>query len=369
MKFYLVGGAVRDMLLGITSKDKDWVVVGATEDEMLANGFIKIAANFPVFIHPQTKQEYALARSEKKTASGYHGFEVNFSKYITLEDDLKRRDLTINSIAIDQNNKVIDPFNGQADLQNRILRHTSIAFIEDPLRVVRLARFKAQLSNFNFSIAEETLALIKELVKTGELNHLTRERLHIEFVKALNNPKIFFTTLKELEALKIIFPNISCILPLIPNKSFFENPIYKGSNINEKITLCLLKIPQQQLDDIRKELLLTNKHYKLLKASIAISKILEDRSITAEEIFQLIKNANIIRDKNLFAESLNLYKKYLKICDTITPHRNYQLLQTTINTIKNVSIDSLAIKTIPKDKLRNTLKQLYIDIIKKQLKL
>ncbi|AEE26974.1 CCA tRNA nucleotidyltransferase [Francisella hispaniensis] len=368
MKFYLVGGAVRDMLLGITPKDKDWVVVGATEDEMLANGFIKIPANFPVFIHPQTKQEYALARSEKKTANGYHGFEVNFSKNISLEEDLKRRDLTINSIAIDQNNKVIDPFNGQADLQNRILRHTSIAFIEDPLRVVRLARFKAQLSNFNFSIAQETHTLVKELVKSGELNHLTRERLHIEFIKALINPNIFFITLDELEALKPIFPNINRVLSLVPDRSFFENSIYQNSSVDEKITLCLLKVPQGQLDHLRKELLLTNKQYKLLKASMTISKILEDKTITAEEIFQLIKSANILRDKNLYENSLNIYKKYLSIRSFKTPLRDYQLLQVAIKIINSINIDKLIAKT-PKDKLRAELNQLYIDIIKKQLKL
>ena len=365
MKFYLVGGAVRDMLLGITPKDKDWVVVGTTETEMLANGFIKITANFPVFIHPQSKQEYALARSEKKTTTG---FEVNFSKDITLEDDLKRRDLTINSIAIDKNNNVIDPFNGQIDLQNRILRHTSEAFIEDPLRVVRLARFKTQLSNFNFSIAQETLKLTKKLLRSGELNHLTRERLHIELIKALNNPNIFFATLDQLEVLEIIFPNISKILSSILSRCFFENNSYQSSNVDEKITLCLLKIPQQQLDDVRKELLLTNKQYKLLKASSTINKILEDKTITAEDTFQLIKNANIIRDKNLFEISLNVYKKYLSIRSFKIPPRNYQLLQATINTINSIKVHELITKT-PKDKLRTTLAQLYTDIIKKQLKL
>lgn len=349
MKFYLVGGAVRDMLLGIKPKDKDWVVVGATEAQMIANGFIKIPANFPVFIHPQTKQEYALARSENKIATGYHGFEVNLSKEITLEDDLKRRDLTINSIAIDRNNNIIDPFHGQIDIQNRILRHTSEAFIEDPLRVVRLARFKAQLSDFNFLIAQETLTLARELVKSGELNHLTRERLHIEFTKALNNPNIFFATLAELEALKIIFPNISKILPSIPGRSFFENTNYQDSNVDEKISLCLLQVPQQVLDTIKKELLLTNKQYKLLKASITISKILEDKTITAKDIFQLIKSSNILRDKNLFEVSLNVYKKYLSIRSLKTPPRNYQLLQTAIKIINSTNIDKLIAKT-PKDR-------------------
>nr|WP_236940985.1 hypothetical protein [Francisella orientalis] len=175
----------------MTPKDRDWVVVGATESQMTKAGFTKVPSSFPVFLHPETREEYALARSEKKIANGYHGFEVNFSNDITLEEDLKRRDLTINSMEIDKNNNIIDPFNGQDDIKNRILRHTSEAFIEDPLRVVRLTRFKVQLSAFNFSIADETINIIKSIIKSGELNYLTKERLHIEFIKALRNPKIF----------------------------------------------------------------------------------------------------------------------------------------------------------------------------------
>lgn len=208
METYLVGGAVRDLLLGITPKDKDWVVVGATQDDMLSLGYIKITANFPIFINIKTRDEYALARTEVKVGAGYRGFETSFSPLTSLEDDLKRRDLTINSIAMDNENNIIDPFNGIKDIQNRVLRHTSEAFIEDPLRVVRLARFKAQLSYFNFTIALETTAIAHELAKSGELDHLTKERLNIEFNKALNNPFIFFDSLDYLGVLKTIFPYI-----------------------------------------------------------------------------------------------------------------------------------------------------------------
>ena len=147
--------------------------------------------HFTVFVNPKTKEEYALARAEKKAAKGHHGFETFYSKHITLEDDLKRRDLTINSMAMDKDGNIIDPFNGQRDIKDEIFRHTSKAFIDDPLRVIRLARFKTQFSNFNFSIALETKEIAKEISKTDELNHLTKERLHIEFIKALTNPKIF----------------------------------------------------------------------------------------------------------------------------------------------------------------------------------
>ncbi|GAB4221754.1 MAG: CCA tRNA nucleotidyltransferase [Francisella sp.] len=352
------------MLLGIKPKDKDWVVVGATEKEMLSKGFIKIPSKFPVFIHPETKQEYALARSEKKVAKGYHGFEVDYSKYISLEDDLKRRDLTINSIAMDENGKLIDPFNGRLDIQNRILRHTSEAFVEDPLRVIRLARFKTQLSDFGFSIAQETFNLAKRLVKSGELDHLTRERLHIEFIKALKNPNIFFATLNGLEALEIVFPTISCYLSLIPNKTFFEHYLYQKSSDDEKVSLCLLQISQYNLVNLKKELLLTNKQFKLLKASSIIREILECKNITAEKIFELIKNANIIRDKVLFKNSLNVYKKYLKIsCKNV--YRDYNLLVNILNDINNLNIDNLKITS--KNNLPLEINKRYLDIIKNNI--
>lgn len=367
MKVYLVGGAVRDKLLGLPYKDKDWVVVGASEQRMLSAGYLKINASFPVFIDPKTKEEYALARSEKKVAKGYHGFETLFSKDITLSDDLKRRDLTINSIAIDKNNNLIDPFNGQQDIKDRLLRHTSEAFIEDPLRVIRLARFKAQLSDFNFSIAAKTKELVKEISKTDELNHLTRERLHIEFIKALTNPKIFFETLAEINSLEKTFPTIQKLLSLIPDTPFFKNHLYTNANIDQKISLCFLEIPRKYLDSLKKELLLTNKQFKILTATTNIKQILE-KKIDAHKIFILIKNANLLRDKILFKNSLDTYLKYKNITKTQKALRNYKLLENTINTINDLDIQNI-IANKPKNKIKTTISNLYIDTIKNQLKL
>lgn len=207
MKVYKVGGCVRDRLLGLPVKDRDWVVVGSSVDEMLSQGFRPVGKDFPVFLHPQTQEEYALARTERKTAPGYHGFAIHASPEVTLEEDLARRDLTINAIAEDENGNIEDPFHGQADLQNKILRHVSPAFVEDPVRVLRLARFAAR---FGFQVASETRELIAQMIANGELQHLVAERVWQELEKALQTkrPSLFFYCLREVGALSILFPEI-----------------------------------------------------------------------------------------------------------------------------------------------------------------
>lgn len=207
MRIYKVGGCVRDRLLGRPVKDKDWVVVGSTVEEMLAQGFRPVGKDFPVFLHPKTHEEYALARTERKTAPGYHGFEIHASPEVTLEEDLARRDLTINAMAEDDDGNVIDPFDGQTDLHNKTLRHVSNAFVEDPVRVLRMARFAAR---FGFQVAEETKQLIHQMIANGELEHLVAERVWQELEKALlsSQPSLFFFSLKEVGALKTLFPEI-----------------------------------------------------------------------------------------------------------------------------------------------------------------
>ena len=177
MKIYLVGGAVRDALIGLPVKDKDWVVVGATPQEMLDAGYQQVGRDFPVFLHPQTREEYALARTERKSGSGYTGFTCYAAADVTLEDDLQRRDLTINAMARDDDGEIIDPYNGRSDLENRLLRHVSPAFSEDPLRVLRVARFAARYAHLGFRIADETMTLMRNMTAAGELEHLTSERV------------------------------------------------------------------------------------------------------------------------------------------------------------------------------------------------
>lgn len=209
MKTYLVGGAVRDKLLGLPVKEKDWVVVNSTPDELLNQGYLPVGKDFPVFIHPDTKEETALARRERKTGKGYRGFDCYVGREVTLEEDLSRRDLTINAIAEDSEGQLIDPFKGQDDLKSKLLRHVSPAFVEDPLRVLRIARFAAKLPDFR--VAPETLALLKTMVKQGELAELTAERVWQEFYKALqqSSPIRFFEVLKDCGALDVLFPALA----------------------------------------------------------------------------------------------------------------------------------------------------------------
>lgn len=210
MKTYLVGGAVRDGLLKLPVKDKDWVVVGATPEMMLEQGYQQVGRDFPVFLHPDSREEYALARTERKSGSGYTGFVTWFAPDVTLEQDLQRRDLTINAIAQDENGQYIDPYQGRADLEKRLLRHVSAAFIEDPLRVLRVARFAARYAHLSFRIADETLTLMREMTAGGELAHLTAERVWKETENALctPNPHVYFQVLRDCGALAVLFPEI-----------------------------------------------------------------------------------------------------------------------------------------------------------------
>jgi len=213
MQIYLVGGAVRDQLLNIPLKDKDWVVVGATPEQLLQQGYEQVGADFPVFLHPKTHEEYALARTERKSGQGYQGFDCRFSPDITLEDDLLRRDLTINAMAQDEAGNIIDPYGGQQDLQQRVLRHVSDAFREDPLRVLRVARFAARLAPLGFSIAPETLTLMQDMCSSGELEHLVAERVWQETARALGEqqPAVYFEVLQQCGALKVWFGEIDAL--------------------------------------------------------------------------------------------------------------------------------------------------------------
>ncbi len=210
METFLVGGAVRDKLLGIPHKERDWVVVDATPEEMLARGFRQVGKDFPVFLHPESHEEYALARTERKTAPGYHGFAVHAAPDVTLEQDLLRRDLTINAIAETPDGELIDPYGGLRDLEARLLRHVSPAFAEDPVRILRVARFAARFAHLGFHIAEETMRLMRKMVEAGEVDALVPERVWAETQRALctDSPARYFEVLRECGALRVLFPEI-----------------------------------------------------------------------------------------------------------------------------------------------------------------
>ncbi len=211
MEVYLVGGAVRDRLLGLPVRERDWVVVGARPEELERQGYVPVGREFPVFLHPQSKEEYALARLERKVSPGYRGFTTQFSPDVRLEEDLRRRDLTINAIAEGPAGEIIDPYGGQQDLQKKVLRHVSEAFVEDPVRILRLARFAARFADLGFTVADETAALMKQMVTTGEVDALVPERVWQETDRALGEPRpdVFFQTLRECGALAVIFPEIN----------------------------------------------------------------------------------------------------------------------------------------------------------------
>lgn len=226
---YLVGGAVRDKLLKRVVTERDWVVVGATTELMLNSGFKQVGKDFPVFLHPETKEEYALARTERKSARGYKGFTVNIDRSVTLEEDLLRRDLTINAIAEDEAGRLIDPYNGVHDLEKRVLRHVSPAFSEDPLRVLRLARFYARYYSYGFTIADETKVLVREIIESGELSDLVPERVWLELTKVLieDRPDAFFSCLRTLKALPILFPEVAALFG-VPQTARYHPEIDSG---------------------------------------------------------------------------------------------------------------------------------------------
>lgn len=229
MHVYLVGGAVRDHLLQRPITERDYVVVGSTPEQLLAQGFQPVGKDFPVFLHPETKDEYALARTERKNGHGYQGFEFFTSPEITLEQDLYRRDITINAMAMDDDGQITDPYNGQSDLENRILRHVSDAFLEDPLRVLRVARFSARYHAYGFTIAPETLELMQNITQSGELQHLSAERIWKETSRALDEPyaPVFFDVLRQCGALKVLFPELDALFG-IPQRPEYHPEVDTG---------------------------------------------------------------------------------------------------------------------------------------------
>jgi tRNA nucleotidyltransferase (CCA-adding enzyme) len=213
MQVYLVGGAVRDALLGLPVKERDWVVVGSSRDELLRLNYREVGRDFPVFLHPDSQEEYALARLERKVSPGYRGFAVEFGPGVTLEEDLARRDLTINAIAKGADGSLVDPYHGQRDLHARVLRHVSPAFMEDPVRILRVARFAARFASLGFHVAPETMSLMAGMVERGEVRALVAERVWQETEKALHESgaSVFFKVLRECGALKVIYPEIDAL--------------------------------------------------------------------------------------------------------------------------------------------------------------
>ncbi len=231
-KTYLVGGAIRDDLLGIPPRERDWVVVGSTPEALLEKGYKQVGASFPVFLHPSSGEEYALARTERKQGHGYHGFSVDFHPGVNLEEDLARRDLTINAMARDADGRLVDPYGGKSDLEARLLRHVSPAFSEDPLRVLRVARFAARFAPLGFSVHDSTMRLMREMTASGELTHLVPERVWSEVDAAMSSakPGVFIQILRECGALAVLLPEVDALFG-VPQPAQYHPEIDTGIHL------------------------------------------------------------------------------------------------------------------------------------------
>ena len=298
MKIFRCGGCVRDILLGLEPKDIDYVVIGATPEEMIAQGFTQVGADFPVFLHPETKEEYALARKERKVGVGYHGFETVFDTSVTLEEDLYRRDLTINSMAQDiETGEIIDPYNGRKDLADKRLRHTSEAFSEDPLRALRVARFAAR---YGFFIAEETIKLMDKIAQSGELQSISKERVWIEFEKALSEKKpiMFFHYMHGdcHSLMEQVFPEL-----VYAN---FEEDVFKlVTNAHQRMAYLLMVIKDDDNDifEISRRMRIPTEIAQLASNAIKLEKFIE-QPITAEKTVEIFDAFRVHNNISLFAE-------------------------------------------------------------------
>jgi tRNA nucleotidyltransferase (CCA-adding enzyme) len=310
MKTYLVGGAVRDQLLGLPIKEKDWVVVGSTETAMLAQGFRQVGKDFPVFLHPQTNEEYALARVERKTGAGYTAFQFDTAATVTLEEDLMRRDLTINAMALDSKGVLVDPYQGKIDLDKKILRHVSPAFAEDPVRILRVARFKARFASLGFKLAPETNALMQQMVSAGEVDALVAERVWKELERGLQEttPQAFFTVLENCHALAILFPEIKK-----HNIAALESAASLTEDAEIRFASLCHDLPIEKINHICERYRIPTT-YRQLAVLVAVhyKDYLHAEKLSAEQLLDLLQAADAFRRPERF-------KKFLLASEALLP--------------------------------------------------
>jgi len=353
MKVYLVGGAVRDSLLKLPVEEKDWVVVGTTREELISKGYKQIGKDFPVFLHPETKEEYALARKERKTGKGHKAFNFEFDKDVSLKEDLERRDITINAIAQDEEGNLIDPYHGQQDLKNKIIRRVSDAFKEDPLRVLRVARFAAKLKGHGFTIDDDTKTEIQKIVSSGELTTLSKERIWMETHKALgtDNPETYFEVMEECGAL-------NQICPLSNLDSSFLSKVSKVE-IEASIRWACVVAPSSAIKEMNNSFN-APKEYK--EISVVCSQIIDFKkleSINAEDIIELAEKTDLYRKEERFlkAEEASIFC----INNNFKDELNWKELAKRINDIKassDLKEGNLIAKKLRKDRLEAV--QLYL---------
>lgn len=355
MKTYLVGGAVRDKLLGRDVHEYDWVVVGSSAEQMIKRGYKPVGKDFPVFLHPNTKEEYALARTERKISQGYKGFEFYASPDVTLEQDLARRDLTVNAIAQDTKGRLIDPFGGQIDIQKKILRHVSNAFAEDPVRVLRLARFHARFPEF--SIHPDTLTLTKTMVNNGEVNALVAERVWAECFKALQEPcpVRFFELLKQIHALEIAFPYLQLVTQnhqaLIRASQLTKDPEVRFASV------CHLLKPEQ-VTPLTSHIKCPKTFHELIKLTIQCLPKYKQYDYTPTATLDILKHCDALRRPERFEQFLLT----AHACYDTTDHHDG--LRLALSTIRELDISPLIKRGLKGRHLAEAIQQTRLEVLK-----
>ncbi|MBS0350592.1 MAG: multifunctional CCA tRNA nucleotidyl transferase/2'3'-cyclic phosphodiesterase/2'nucleotidase/phosphatase [Proteobacteria bacterium] len=362
MEIYLVGGAVRDALLGLPVTERDWVVVGATPEEMLKQGFQPVGKDFPVFLHPYTHEEYALARTERKTGKGYKGFTFHSTPEVSLIDDLQRRDLTINAIAQSIAGQLIDPYGGQQDLQQGILKHVSPAFQEDPVRILRVARFAARFSHFQ--IHPQTMELMRQMVENGEVDALVPERVWQEFRRALesSNPEKFLFVLKECSAINKLFPEILLTGQVL---SALQRAVDRSAVVSVRFAVLTHAVAENHLTQFCKRLRIPSEYSDL---AVLVSKGWRlyaqiDANSKPDKILTLLKMTDARRRQERF-------EQFITTCDCITNFSNQDMgkfLKVCIKKLLSIDIQPLQLKELKGQEFASALEQLQLAVIREEL--
>lgn len=368
MQIYRVGGYVRDKLLGLIPNDCDYVVVGSSREQMLALGYQQVGKFFPVFLHPQTGEEYALARAEAKYGTGHTGFQVDSSKLISLEQDLLRRDLTINAIAEDKDGQLIDPYDGQIDLQNKLLRHISAAFNDDPLRVLRVARFAAKL---NFSVAPETLNLMQQMAQTEEGLTISRERVLQELSKALEceHSEQFFMVLRETYNLQIFFPNLALKLSSEIIFSKFCQELKSMMDQLQRYQLIALYLDNGTPDNNLPEITYDKRLLKMLHQTQLIQRFCNNHMLSPQEELGLYKQLDIWRNYTQFTLLANNYALYLTANQSGQILARLNKIQQLAQKLKDAPLNELIAKfKLQPVQLAKAIQNYYLDLISSHYK-
>ncbi len=372
MKIYLVGGAVRDQIMGLSVKDKDYVVVGSTFKEMVKLGYKPIGKDFPVFLHPKTHNEYALARTERKVSRGYKGFRIYASKEVTLEEDLKRRDLTINAIAKDARGQFIDPFHGIKDIKNKVLRHVSSAFVEDPIRVLRIARFSARFHQFK--IHPKTESILKQIVRNKEIEAVASERIWHELFVGFSEKKsyLMIEVLHKCGALKLLLPEMNYIKHKHSIKKSFEYALKSKYSPEIKAALFFmylypLRLNRSLEEEIYTRLSVPNAVKKLTQKTISnLSDLKEFKKLKSRQILDLIYKMDLFRNPDTFSDMMKIFEAFIS-----SQPAQLKTAQTTLKSLKKYlkHLNKLNLASISQNKhgldIKDAIYEARLEVLKK----